>query len=70
MMELDPPRREQRVLRRCLCILLQPWGENPCQQVFTDPDSPLCGPCTEAGHEHMPHMPYAEVAARLRGEKS
>lgn len=32
-----------------------------CGAIAANPDSPLCQECIYAGHEDLPHVPYADV---------
>ena len=66
-MEIEAPRREGGHVHRCLCRLIykeQPDRVDACGAVATNPDSPLCDPCVDAGHLDLPHIPYTDVIRR------
>jgi hypothetical protein len=68
----EQPVREERVLHRCLCVLLHPVQDSPdtwrdeCCAFVGNPESPLCWGCAQSEHDQMPHVPYPDVL-RERG---
>jgi hypothetical protein len=62
--DIDPPRRDEEHRHPCFCVLTypdKPEARAECRGTAFDPDSPLCHACVEAGHDALPHLPYAEV---------